>query len=284
MRSRLALALVAALFAGASSARAETSFTGAPAQGSLVVGRTEPGAKATLDGEALMVSAAGLFSLGFDRDHGARAELKVTTPDGRTETRELAVARRQWALQRIDGIAPALVTPPAEALARIARERAEKTAAKPRDTDETWFAGPFIWPAKGVISGVFGSQRVYNGEPKNPHYGVDVAAPVGAAIVAPADGIVRLAEPDMYFEGGLVFIDHGQGVISLLMHMSRVDVKAGARVRQGETIGAVGQTGRATGPHLHWGMLWRDAHVDPALLVAGVAAEGAVPGASVGGD
>lgn len=285
MRSRRAFLFIAVLcLAAPPPVHAETSFTGALAQGSLVVGRTEPGAKATLDGEALMVSPQGLFSLGFDRDHGARAELKVTTPDGRTETRELTVAPRAWALQRIDGIAPALVTPPAEALARIARERAEKAAAKPRDTDETWFAGPFIWPAKGVVSGVFGSQRVYNGEPKNPHYGVDVAAPVGAAIVAPADGIVRLAEPDMYFEGGLVFIDHGQGVISLLMHMSRVDVKAGARVRQGETIGAVGQTGRATGPHLHWGMIWRDAHVDPSLLVAGIAAEGAVPGTSVGGD
>ena len=284
MRLGRALLLVSAILAAASSARAETTLKGAIEQGSLVIGRTEPGAKVALDGKALPVSSGGLFAIGFDRDHGPRATLAVTTPGGKTETMELVVAPRDWNIQRIEGIAPALVTPPPEAMARIRREIALKAASRPVDTDEEWFAGTFIWPAKGTISGVFGSQRVYNGQPKNPHYGVDVAAPTGAAIVAPADGIVRLAEPDMYFEGGLVFIDHGQGVISMMMHMSRIDVKQGEHVRQGQPIGAVGKTGRATGPHLHWGMVWRDARVDPSLLVKGVAARGAVPGTAVGGD
>lgn len=275
--------LGAVAFAGL-PADAETALTGAVEQGSLVVVRTAPGAKVALDGEKLPASADGVFAIGFDRDHGPTSKLVVTLPDGKVETKTLAVAPRPWQIQRIEKIAPALVNPPPEAMARIKREVAMKAAARPNDTPQEWFAGRFIWPAKGVISGVFGSQRFYNGEPKNPHYGVDVAAPVGAAIVAPADGIVRLAEPDMYFEGGLVFIDHGQGVISLMMHMSRIDVKAGQRVRQGDPIGAVGQTGRATGPHLHWAMVWREAHIDPSLLVPGVSAVGAVSGSSVGGD
>jgi hypothetical protein len=279
-----AFLLAGALACSTLPARAEIALDGPVEQGALVVGHAAPGAKVMLDGTSLPVSPTGLFALGFDRDHGPKAKLEVVSPDGTRETKELAIAPRAWAIQRIEHVAPALVNPPPEAMARIRREIAEKAAARPRDTDEEWFAERFIWPARGVISGVFGSQRIYNGEPKNPHYGVDVAAPVGAPIVAPADGIVRLAEPDMYFEGGLVFIDHGQGVISVMMHMSRVDVKAGQKVRQGEEIGAVGKTGRATGPHLHWGMFWRDAHLDPSLLVKGVAATGPVPGAAVGGD
>lgn len=278
-----ALLLLGAALAGF-PARAETMLTGAVEQGSLVVGRAEPGAKVALDGEALPVSPDGVFAIGFDRDHGRSAKLVVTLPDGKVETKVLAVAPRAWQIQRIEKIAPALVTPPPEAMARIKREVAMKAAARPTDTPREWFAGRFIWPARGVISGVFGSQRFYNGTPKNPHYGVDVAAPTGTPIVAPADGIVRLAEPDMYFEGGLVFLDHGQGVISIMMHMSRIDVKAGQHVHQGDPIGAVGQTGRATGPHLHWAMVWRAAHIDPSLLVPGVSTAGAASGAAVGGD
>lgn len=283
MSRSAALLFIGALLAGF-PARAETVLTGALEQGSLVVGRTEPGATVALDGKKLPVAPDGVFAMGFDRDHGRDAKLVVTLPGGKTETSALTIAPRAWQIQRIEKVAPALVTPPPEALARIKREVAMKAAAKPNDTPQEWFSSRFIWPAKGVISGVFGSQRFYNGIPKNPHYGVDVAAPTGTPIVAPADGVVRLAEPDMYFEGGLVFLDHGQGVISIMMHMSRIDVKAGQRVHQGDPIGAVGQTGRATGPHLHWAMAWRDAHIDPSLLVPGVTAVGAVSGSAVGGD
>jgi len=251
-------------------------------QGALVIGETVPSARVTLDGRALMVSSQGVFAFGFGRDHGPIAKLEVQFPDGRRETRTLSVAPRNYNIQRIDGIAPKFVSPPADALARIARESQQKKAARSVMRDATWFEQTFIWPAKGRISGVFGSQRFYNGEPRRPHYGVDIAADTGAPIVAPADGVVTLAESDMYFEGGLIFLDHGQGVTSYYMHLSRIDVRPGETVRQGQSLGAVGSTGRSTGPHLHWAMFWHEAHLDPSVLIPGVGAEGPKPGVFVG--
>ncbi|MBX3493326.1 MAG: M23 family metallopeptidase [Parvibaculum sp.] len=268
---RLAVVLSALLFAAPAFAAPEhipnLELQGPMEQGSLVIGMVVPGARATLDGAELPVAENGLFAFGFDRDHGPAARLAITYPDGTRIERRLDIAPREWAIQRIDGLPQKYVTPPPETLARIARERELKTAARTARVDDTWFAEPFIWPATGPISGVFGSQRIYNGEPRRPHYGVDVAAPTGTPIVAPQAGVVTLAEADMYFEGGLVFLDHGHGVTSVMMHMSRVDVETGQRVEQGETIGAVGSTGRSTGPHLHWGMFWRGAQIDPATLV-----------------
>lgn len=276
---RVAVSVFVTLALGASmraqDARAEVTLTGPMTQGGLVIGETAPGAQVYLDGAPVMVSPSGRFVLGFDRDHQGIAALTVELPDGALHTSELQVARRAYDIQRIDGLPPKYVTPPPEALNRIKREGAQKRAARKRDTQEEWFADGFVWPAKGRISGVYGSQRFYNGEPRRPHYGVDVAAPVGTPVTAPAAGIVRLAEPDMYFEGGLVFIDHGHGIISVLMHMSRVDVREGQRVAQGDPVGAVGAGGRATGAHLDWRMYWRDAHVDPQLLV------GPMPASSV---
>ncbi len=277
----LALAITASLFALpclATSAHAEIALKGAVEQGSIVVGQTDPGARVTLDGRKVMVSAKGYFALAFDRDHDSAAMLTVKTPDGKTDTEKLAVAKRHWNIQSITGVAPKYVTPPPETLARIKRERALKNAARPCDSQEDWFAGKFIWPASGPISGIYGSQRIFNGEPRNPHFGVDVAAPEGAPVVAPADGIIRLAEPDMFYEGGLVFIDHGQGVFSQMLHMSRIDVKVGQRVHQGDPIGRVGHKGRATGPHLHWGMLLCGTRVDASLMVSGIGPKGAQSG------
>ncbi|MDP1626685.1 MAG: M23 family metallopeptidase [Parvibaculum sp.] len=236
-------------------------------QGGLVVGQAAPGAKATLDGMALDVDEAGTFAFGFDRDHGAQAKLNVTYADGSTVERLLAVKAREWQIQRVEGVPQKFVSPPPEAMAQIARSAALKDEARKTRAAGTSFTEEFIWPATGPISGVFGSQRYYNGEPRRPHYGVDVAAPTGTPIHAPAAGIVTLASEEMYFEGGLIFLDHGQGVTSLMMHMSRIDVKAGQRVAQGDVLGAVGGTGRATGPHLHWGLYWRGAWLDPQLLV-----------------
>ncbi|MBI1260687.1 MAG: peptidoglycan DD-metalloendopeptidase family protein [Rhizobiales bacterium] len=259
--------LVALIVGMAGAAQAAVSLKGTPEQGALMIGQTEPGAKVTIDGRSLMVSQKGYFAFGFDRDHGPKATLVVTTPDGVSETKSLAVAARDYDIQRINGIAPKYVSPPAETLKRIAKEREMKKRARPADTPADWFAETFIWPAKGPISGVYGSQRIFNGEPRRPHFGLDIAAPKGAPVVAPADGIVRLANPDMYFEGGLVFIDHGQGVSTYYMHLSKIDVKPGQSVRQGDVIGAVGSTGRATGPHLHWGMSWLGTPLDPQLMV-----------------
>lgn len=283
MMRAMALAAFAALCLAGTVARADVTLKGAVEQGALVVGQTVAKAKVTLDGAPVMVSPRGRFAIGFDRDHGPTARLVVTTPDGKVETRTLDVAPRDWNIQSITGVESKYVTPPPETLARIKRERALKMAARPCDTDEDWFAEDFIWPAKGPISGIFGSQRIFNGEKRNPHFGVDVAAPEGAPVIAPADGIVRLAEPDMFYEGGLVFLDHGQGVFSQFLHMSRIDVKPGQRVHQGDPIGRVGKKGRATGPHLHWGMLWCGTRVDPSLMVPGIGAAGAQPGMKVGG-
>ncbi|MBX3446264.1 MAG: M23 family metallopeptidase [Parvibaculaceae bacterium] len=247
-------------------------------QGGLVIGKAAPGASAILDGTRLDMDADGIFAFGFDRDHGTSAKLVVTFPDGSTVERELAIAAREWKIQRVEGVPQKFVTPPPEAMEAIARSTQVKNEARKTRTEGSWFREGFIWPATGPISGVFGSQRFYNGEPRRPHYGVDVAAPTGTPIVAPAGGLVTLADMDMYFEGGLVFLDHGQGVTSLMMHMSRIDVKAGDRVAQGDVLGAVGGTGRATGPHLHWGLYWRGAWLDPQRLVGPMPAENAATG------
>lgn len=253
-------------------------LSGNMVQGGLAVGRTVPGAQVSLDGMALDVDADGVFAIGFDRDQKPAATLRVVYPDGGTETRALAVAQREWQIQRVEGVPQKYVSPPPEAMAAIARATKLKEEARKTRAGGSWFAQDFIWPATGPISGVFGSQRYYNGEPRRPHYGVDVAAPTGTPIRAPAGGVVTLADPDMYFEGGLVFLDHGQGVTTLTMHMSRVDVKTGDRVEQGDIIGAVGGTGRATGPHLHWGIYWRGAWLDPQLLVGPMPKETAATG------
>lgn len=247
-------------------------------QGGLVIGRSVPGAKAVLDGKVLDMDEEGIFAFGFDRDQGATARLVVSLPDGNTIEQELAVAPREWRIQRVEGVPQQFVTPPPEAMEAIARSTRVKNEARKIRAEGSWFREGFIWPATGPISGVFGSQRFYNGEPRRPHYGVDVAAPTGTPIVAPAGGVVTLADMDMYFEGGLVFLDHGQGVTSLMMHMSRIDVKAGDRVEQGDVLGAVGGTGRATGPHLHWGLYWRGAWLDPERLVGPMPSSAAATG------
>lgn len=263
----LAVFMLAAAL-GAAGAAAALTLDGDLVQGALIRGKTAPGATVTLNGEALPVSEQGRFVFGFDRDHKDAVTLKVTLPGGDAISRTLTPAPRDYEIQRIDGLPEKYVTPRSpETIARIKRELKLKAAARPKDTPATWYAGDFIWPATGRISGVYGSQRILNGKPKRPHYGVDVAAPAGTPVVAPAPGTVTLAEKDMYFEGGLVFIDHGHGVIGVFMHLSDVFVKAGEQVEQGRKIAAIGATGRSTGAHLDWRMYWRSAHVDPTRLV-----------------
>lgn len=244
------------------------SLNGDFMQGGLVFGQAEPGAEAKLDGEAVMVGEGGEFVIGFGRDSALTSLLVVTFPDGETQRYALELEDREFPIQRIDGLDQSKVSGFTEAqLARIAEDREKKNAARASTHPAAdWLAG-FDWPMAGRISGVFGSQRILNGEPKRPHSGVDVAAPTGTPIYAPAAGIVTLAEADMYFEGGLVFLDHGHWLESAFLHMSRIDVTPGQRVEKGEVIGAVGSTGRSTGPHLHWGLKWAGRLVDPQLVV-----------------
>jgi murein DD-endopeptidase MepM/ murein hydrolase activator NlpD len=252
---------------GLAAAAAELQLEGALIQGGLVRGQVAPGSAVWLDGWELRVSAAGRFVFGFDRDAAERAALVVRHPDGREDRRTLEIARRTYDVQRIDGLPPRKVTPSEEDLARIEADAQLLEAAKQRDTAGPGFTQEVAWPARGRISGVYGSQRILNGEPRAPHRGLDVAAPPGTPVGAMASGVVSLAEPAMYFTGGTVMVDHGHGVHSIYAHLQDVLVEVGQDVAQGATLGTIGSTGRATGPHLHWGIYWFDRAVDPALLV-----------------
>jgi len=252
----------------------EGSFT----QGGLLFGHTEPGATVKLDGDDVMIDNDGRFVLGFGRDAPQTALVVISFPDGSVERRSIDIADREFPVQRIDGIDQSKVSGFTEdQLKKIAADTALKKAARKVTQDLADWSVGFDWPAVGPISGVFGSQRILNGEPKTPHSGVDVAVPAGTPVRAPAPGVVRLAESDMYFEGGLVFIDHGQWLESAFLHLSRIDVQPGQRVEKGDIIGAVGSTGRATGPHLHWSMKWAGTLVDPQLVAGPMPQPGAAP-------
>jgi murein DD-endopeptidase MepM/ murein hydrolase activator NlpD len=234
-------------------------------QGGLIVGRTAPDAKVFLDEQPIPVADNGVFVFGFDRDAPPAAQLKVITGKS-TEQRALAITRRQYVIQRVEGVPQKTVTPPPEETARIKREAELVAKARAITGKRTDFLH-FEWPLIGPVSGVFGSQRFYNGEARRPHYGVDVAAAVGTPVKAPAPGVVTLAEPDLFFSGGTLIIDHGYGVSSTMMHLSAVLVRVGDEIKTGDVIGKVGRTGRATGPHLDWRINWRDRRLDAALVV-----------------
>jgi murein DD-endopeptidase MepM/ murein hydrolase activator NlpD len=242
-------------------------LTGHLTQGGLAIGHVEPGAQVLLGDAPVLVGQDGLFVVGFGRDQAPRAQLTIIHADGKTEQQMLDVAPRQFDIQRINNMDQSKVTPDTTNLARIKAEQDQVNATRTSPTDLRDFLVPFIWPAKGPISGVYGSQRILNGEPRAPHYGLDIAAPEGSPIVAPAPGVVKLVAKDFFLTGGTVILDHGFGVQSAFLHMSRIDVAVGQVLKQGELVGAVGKTGRATGPHLHWGMTWGTVRLDPQLWV-----------------
>lgn len=258
---------LAVLFAAKSPARAETELHGQIVQGALIRGRVAPGAKVSIDGKALTLSTKGDFAFGFAYDRTNAATLRITTPDGETETKTLEIGKREYNIQRINGLPEGMVEPPASVMKRIERDNHLIGVARARDTDEDWFAEDFAWPVKGPITGVYGSQRILNGVPKRPHFGTDIAAGEGVPIHAPLGSIVSMAEKDMYFTGGTVILDHGHGVSTSYLHMSRLDVKVGDRLAKGDPVGLIGHTGRATGPHLCWRLNWFQERLDAALVV-----------------
>lgn len=235
--------------------------------GGMAMGWTEPGAQVLLGDQPVKVDADGLFVVGFGRDQGPEQQITIIHPDGRSEQQMLSIAKRDYEIQRIERLDQNMVTPDPKTEARIKADQATVKTARAEPSDRRDFLMNFIWPAQGHISGVYGSQRILNGVPKAPHFGTDIAAPEGSPVVAPADGIVRLAGSDFYLTGGTVILDHGHGIYTNFLHLSAIDVKVGQAVKQGERIGAVGATGRATGPHLHWGLNWNEIRLDPALLV-----------------
>ena len=242
-------------------------FPASVSQGALVFGKVPPGSQVRYRDRALRTTGYGTVVFGVGRDETGPLKVDVTTPSGRTESVSVAVTPRDWPVERVNGVPPKTVNPPPAIAARIEREQAMVTAARVRDDERADFALPFQWPVQGRISGRFGNARVYNGQPGAGHSGMDIAAPNGAPVKAPAGGIVTFASPDLYLTGGTVLLDHGHGVSSNFLHLSRIDVKVGDRVEPGQVIGAVGATGRATGPHLHWGMNWFDTRIDPLLVL-----------------
>lgn len=244
-------------------------FNGPITQGAAVLGTAPVGAiDLRLDGAPVAVDGDGRFLIAFDRDAPPSAMLTARTADGRTLTQSLSVAPRAWRIERVN--APLRPTKNSEAfMALRAPELAQIAAARTIASKTQGWRQAFIWPRTGRISGLFGSQRIYQGAPGAYHGGVDIAGATGEPVIAPADGVVVLAADHPFtLEGNLLMIDHGHGLNSAFLHLSRIDVKPGDHVAQGQRIGAIGATGRATGPHLHWGMKWNDARIDP-LLRAG---------------
>jgi len=241
-------------------------------QGALVIGRAEPGAVVTVGGRRLRMSRDGRFVFGIGRDAVGEVQILVQLPGVRPAIRAIKVVPRDWPIERVVGAPPETINPPADIAARIEHEQALVSEARSRDDDRDDYAQVFAWPVHGRISGRFGNQRVYvlpdgSETPKAPHSGMDIAAPQGTPVLAPAAGVVTFADPDLYLTGGTVLLDHGHGVSSNFLHLSRIDVHVGDRVVQGQVIGAVGATGRATGPHLHWGMNWFQTRIDPLLVL-----------------
>lgn len=258
---------------GVAVASAAPQISGRWEQGALLQGRVEPGQRVRFHDRDVRVSADGRFIIGLDRDEASPADLTVIEADGRESTTQHKVAKRNYSIQRIDGLPPDKVTAPPEVTARIEREGALTRAARLHDDDRIDYADGFVWPCTGRISGVYGSQRILNGTPKQPHYGVDVAVPTGTPVKAPAAGVVTLAEDDLYYTGGTLMIDHGHGLVSAFLHLSGLKAKVGDVVQQGQVVALSGATGRATGPHLDWRISWFDARIDPQKLVPAMPAK-----------
>jgi murein DD-endopeptidase MepM/ murein hydrolase activator NlpD len=259
----LMLLLLVAVPVGAAQLDLRGHFT----QGGLVFGRTCADCQVLFQGRQVPVTSEGDFVIGFGRDAALEKELLVQTADGRTLLRQLHLQQRDYRIQRIDGISQRLMDPSPEDLERIRREAAEIAAVRLQTSANRDFLDSFIWPLTGRITGVYGSQRIFNGEPRQPHFGIDIAAPTGTPVKAPAGGVVSYLHPEMFFAGTTLVVDHGHGLSSTFLHLHEVLVEVGQQVAQGQIIATVGATGRVTGPHLDWRLNWFDVRLDPALVV-----------------
>ena len=266
MRRRTFLAAGAATLAMPFATRADgvarLSLRGSMEQGALMVGNALGGAKVGVDDASVNVSDDGTFAFGLAYDRTKPVRVVAQFADGRSETRIITPVVRQYVVQRINGLPQKLVTPSPEDQERIKRENALIFEVRKRDTAGVGFAEPFDWPFPGIVSSVYGSQRIENGTPMAPHLGIDVAAPEGTPIHAPADAVVSICD-DYFLDGGFTLLDHGHGVSSCYLHQSKRMVAVGDKIARGQVIGLVGKTGRATGPHMHWGLNWFQLKLDP---------------------
>ena len=242
-------------------------FKGEFKQGSFILGKTSPENKISIDDRNIRVSKDGYFAFGLDRDRKNDVIIKIKK-NRDSEKIIKKVFKREYKIQRIDGLPPKQVTPPPEVYERIKKDNILIGKARSIDTAFDFFKKKFIYPIdKYIITGVYGSQRILNGKPRRPHYGIDFHASEGTPVKAMMDGEVTLAENDMYFTGGTIIFDHGHGISTLYMHMKDINVKIGQKIKQGQIVGTLGQSGRATGPHLDIRLNWFDVKLDPATIL-----------------
>jgi len=231
-------------------------------QGHFIIGQTEPGSKIIIDKKEIKVSKNGYFVFGIDRDR--KFDILITNiSNGKKERIVKKVFKRKYRIQKIDGLPENKVTPPEEVYKRIKKENNAIGEARAINSDLNYFKSKFIMPVDGIITGVYGSQRILNGKPKWPHYGIDIAADLGTHIKSSGKGIVTMAEDDLYYTGGTIIMDHGHGISTIYSHLENVLVSVGDKINQGDIIGTVGSTGRSTGPHLDFRINWFQTRLDP---------------------
>ena len=242
-------------------------FLGKFEQGAFILGKTNPDTKIKIDNKEVRVTKDGYFAFGLDRDRKNNIIIKIIEKN-KTTIVEKKILKRDYKIQRIDGLPSKQVTPPPEVYDRIKKDNILIGKARSIDSTLNFFKDKFIYPIdKYIITGVYGSQRILNGKPRRPHYGIDFHAPEGTPVKAMMDGIVTLSEKDMYFTGGTIIFDHGHGISTLYMHMKDINVKVGQRVKQGQIVGTLGQSGRATGPHLDIRLNWFGVKLDPMTIL-----------------
>lgn len=272
MRIVLILAMLFTCFPALSSTKLMMVMQIEAVAGGYAIIQAKPGVTLYLRDQEIFTDSEGFAGIGFSRDAGGLYDLVAKASDGRQETETIWVASRQFNVQYVNGVESSRVTPPASVTERIQREAEQVWRARQGGHDlNHWREDTFIAPISGPVTGVYGSQRFYNGEPRSPHWGIDYAAPQGTPVKTPAGGTVVLAEPDLYYSGGTVIVDHGGGLSSSFLHLSQLGVKVGDRLSQGDIIGAVGSTGRSTGPHLDWRMNLHGERVDAALWLTDAA-------------
>ena len=241
-------------------------FTGKFVQGHFILGKTDPGSKIVIDKKEIKVSKDGYFVFGIDRDR--KFDILITKiGNDKKEKITKKVFKRKYKIQKIDGLPENKVTPPESVYKRIKKENNAIGEARAINSDLNYFKNKFIMPVEGIITGVYGSQRILNGKPKWPHYGIDIAADQGTHIKSSGNGIVTMAEDDLYYTGGTIIMDHGHGISTIYSHLENVLVSVGDKINQGDIIGTVGSTGRSTGPHLDFRINWFQTRLDPMTVI-----------------